>query len=86
MLVALLLIGAMSLISLRMESYRLPDHYYFLNDYALSQSEAIKEKRGLVFSDGISFNPMGHINMARTIDFGKKKVTLNLGSGYALIR
>lgn len=86
MLVCILFLSLMCLVTLRFKGYKAPDHYYFLNEYMLAQSEAIKEKQGSSFEKGIYFNSMGHINMARTVEFENQKVTLNLGTGYALIK
>ncbi len=86
MLICLMMISALSLVSLRLNRIHQNDHYYFLNDCMLEQSKAMRDRREHAFREGIRFNSMGHINMARTISFHEKKITLNLGSGYALIR
>ena len=44
MLVCILFLSLMCLVTLRFKGYKAPDHYYFLNEYMLAQSEAIKEK------------------------------------------
>ena len=86
MLVCMMMISSLSLLTLRIgHSCRL-DHYYFLNECMLKQSEALKFREESAFKEGIRFNSMGHINMARTIQFYEKKITLNLGSGYALVK
>ena len=86
MLACMAMLCAFTLLSLRFRPYIVPEHYYFLNDYMLMQSEAIRQRSAVVYEAGIGFNSMGHINMARTVDFEKKKITFNLGSGYALIK
>ena len=53
MLVCILFLSLMCLVTLRFKGYKAPDHYYFLNEYMLAQSEAIKEKEGSSFEKGI---------------------------------
>ena len=86
MLIGIMMIASLSLVYLNYRKQINLDHYYFLNDYLLVQSEAIREKRDLSFEKGIRFNSMGHIDLARTIEFPKKRITLNLGNGYVLIK
>ena len=52
----------------------------------IGKSEAILNKTAVTYEKGISFNSMGHINLARTIEFGNHRYTLNLGSGYILVK
>ena len=86
MLVCILMLSSFLMISL--SKIREPDvkHYYFLDDLCLLQSEAILNKTVVTYEKGISFNSMGHINLARTIEFGDHRYTLNLGSGYILVK
>ena len=86
MLICLMMIASLSLLVLSFHGYQVPEHYYFLNDLMLSQSEALLQRREQTFQNGIRYNSMGHIDMARTLEFGKQKITLNLGSGYALVK
>ena len=86
MLVCLLMISSLMIVGLnKAESPDVSD-YYFLNDYLLKQSEAIAGHCAIAFEEGIVFNSMGHINMARTMRFNKRCYTLNLGSGYVLVK
>ena len=86
MLIGIMMIASLSLVYINYRKQPDLDHYFFLNDYLLIQSEAIKEKRDMSYERGIRFNSMGHIDLASTIEFGRKKITLNLGNGYALIK
>ena len=86
MLLCLLLLSAFTLLSLSFYHPLNVDHYYFLNDYMLKQSESIRDNTYVYFEQGITFNSMGHVNLARTIRFDRKNITINLGSGYALVR
>ena len=86
MLICLMMIASLSLLGLSFHGYLVPEHYYFLNDLMLSQSEALLQRREQTFQNGIRYNSMGHIDMARTLEFSKQKITLNLGSGYALVK
>ncbi len=86
MLICLMMVSSFSMLSLRLSRLRQPDCYYFLNECMLEQSEAMKLRSDRVFKEGIRFNSMGHINMARTVQFYEKKITLNLGNGYALVK
>ncbi len=86
MLIGIVMIASLSIVCLG--RYRQPqtDHYYFLNDYHLVQSEAMKQRKEMNAGQGVRFNSMGHIDLARTLRFGNKEITLNLGNGYALIK
>ena len=86
MLIGLLFLSVMLSVSLRPRVDLNLEHYYFLNDYVLTQSEAIKEKQYRPYEQGIYFNSMGHIDLARTVEFGNHRFTLNLGNGYVLIK
>ena len=86
MLVCILMLSAVGLLSLSFRSKLSLDHYRFLNEAMLKQSEAIRERRTVTYEQGISYNSMGRINMARTVHFERKKITFNLSSGYAFIK
>ncbi|MBQ6334096.1 MAG: prepilin-type N-terminal cleavage/methylation domain-containing protein [Erysipelotrichaceae bacterium] len=86
MLVGLLLISSMLVLSISHVNKPQAEQYYFLNGYLLAQSQAISEKRVVTYEKGISFNSMGHIDLARTVEFGYHVYTLNLGSGYVLVK
>ena len=83
MLVCMCIISAFLLVSISNTKNLNLDHYYFLNDYVLTQSEAIKNKEDTNYKKGIYFNSMGHVNQAKTIDFYNHKVIVHLGNGYA---
>lgn len=83
MLICICLISTLMLLTISNTNNLNLDHYYFLNDYLLSQSKAILRKDDLSIGKGITFNSMGHINQARTIEFGNHKAILHLGNGYA---
>ena len=82
----MMMISSLSLLSLRLTRISPADHYFFLNECMLEQSKAMRFRRERTFREGIRFNSMGHINMAKTVVFHEKKITLNLGSGYALLK
>ena len=86
MLITVLIIASLVLVSVNRRKQPDLERYRFLNDYLLLQSQAIREKRAKAYENGIRFNSMGHIDMARTVSFSSGKITLNLGNGYALIR
>ncbi len=81
----LFIIASFSLISLRKYSRLDLQGYYFLNDYLSTQADTMLHRRPSVFANGISFNEMGHVNMGRTISFGRHEVIIHLGNGYATI-
>lgn len=83
MLVCLIIISGLMLVSLRNTNNINLDHYYFLNEYALKQSEAMLNKEDESIGNGVSFNSMGRVNQARTIEFNNHKVIIHLGNGYA---
>lgn len=82
MLICLTVISCLLLISLRNVHSLDLEHYSFLNEYLIKQSEAILYKNNVDVSGNIYFNSMGHVNMARTVDKGKHKVIIHLGNGY----
>lgn len=62
------------------------EHYSFLNEYLLTQTEATLDKEDKDIGHGIYFNSMGHVNQAKTIEFDKHDVIVHLGNGYATIK
>ena len=85
MLAVLFIIASFSLISLRKYSRLDLEAYYFLNDYLTVQADALLKRKPSGFEKGISFNEMGHVNMGRTVSFGRHDVIIHLGNGYATI-
>lgn len=83
MLASLLIISVLMLVSLNKTSNINTEHYYFLNNYLLTQSEAMLNKKSDSVGHGVYFNSMGRVNQARTIDFNRHKVIIHLGNGYA---
>ena len=57
-------------------------YYSYLNEYVLRQSEAMRDRKSVIYEKGVSFNSMGHVNQGRTIDFLRHKVIVHLGNGY----
>ena len=83
MLICMVIVSAFSLLSISSTKELNLEHYYFLNDYVLAQSKAIKDKEDVSVGKGIYFNSMGHVNQAKTIDFKNHQVIIHLGNGYA---
>lgn len=83
MLVCICIISALTILSISNISRLNLEHYDFLNDYVLKQSQALLSRENVDVSKGIYFNNMGHINQARTIDFNNHSVIIHLGNGYA---
>ena len=86
MLICLMIISSISLLALNYHKVLELDHFNFLNEYLIRQSEAISTKKPSIYEKGITFNEMGHVNQARTINFGKYDVIIHLGNGYATYR
>lgn len=86
MLACICIISAFMLVSISNTNNLNLDHYYFLNDYLCSQSEAILNKEDVAVGYGLYFNNMGHISQAKTIDFLNHQVVIHLGTGYATIK
>ncbi len=86
MLFCLLVICGMLLIGLNHSSELKLDHYYFLNDYHLIQSEAILSRQNRNYEHGVNFNSMGHVYQGATIPFSRHAVIIHLGNGYATLR
>ena len=86
LLLSLMVITGMLLIGLNFaHEFRL-DHYYFLSEYNLIQSEAMLKRQSRVYEHGVSFNSMGHVFQGKTIPFSRHEVVVHLGNGYAFIR
>ena len=83
MLVCICILSAFTLLSTSNFTDLNLDHYYFINNYCLDQSRAMLDKESIDVGKGVYFNAMGHVNQARTIDFGKHQVIIHLGNGYA---
>ena len=81
-LAGLCIICALTLISMGRVSMTDLSYYGYLNEYVLKQSEAMRDRRSVVYEKGVSFNSMGHVNQGRTIDFLRHKVIVHLGNGY----
>ena len=86
LLVCLFIISIMSYLTLRIKDISSFEHYDFLNDYLIRQSETIMNKTSDSYIYGISFNEMGHVNQGRTISFDNHEVIIHLGNGYATYR
>lgn len=83
MIVCMCVICAFMLLSINNVKSVNFEYCYFLNDYLLKQSMAILNKEKVSIEHGVSFNSMGHVNQARTIDFNNHSVIIHLGNGYA---
>lgn len=83
MLICMVIISTLMILAISNTNDLNLDHYYFLNEYLLSQSEAILKKTNVFIGKGVSFNNMGHVNQARTIDFKNHQIIVHLGNGYA---
>lgn len=83
MLICIVIISTLMILAISNTNDLNLDHYYFLNEYLLSQSEAILKKTNVSIGKGVSFNNMGHVNQARTIDFKNHQIIVHLGNGYA---
>lgn len=82
MLVCLCIVSALLMVSIRKTGILSVEHYSYLNNYLLIQSKAILNKEYIPYEKGVTFNSMGHVNQARTIDFKNHKVIIHLGNGY----
>lgn len=85
-LLSLMIICAVGLISLSFNPSLNLEHYYFMNDYLITMAESLSEKKENSFRKGVYINSMGHVKQAKTIDFGRHKVIIHLGNGYASIK
>ncbi len=85
MLLSMLVICGMLLLNISRHSSLKLDHYYYASDYLLLQSEAMLERKQKYLDKGVRFNSMGHIDLARTIDFGQHQVIVHLGNGYVFV-
>ena len=58
------------------------EHYYFMNDYLLKQSDSMRSCSHSSIDKNVGFNSMGRTSNAQTINFPKRKVIVHLGNGY----
>ncbi len=86
LLIVLFIISTMSLLAVNHHHSVETGHFDFLNRYLLTQSEAILGRKSETCAGGVWFNEMGHVNMGRTISFGRHEVVIHLGNGYATYR
>lgn len=85
LLECLLVIYILSVFSLLILNYH-PAHQekevnVFLNKYLCLQTKALTHYQHLKLLPNITFNEKGHVNLARTLMFGKHKLKIYLGSG-----
>ena len=82
MLLSMFIVSSFMLLILR--SYKDLDfaHYYFMNDYLLSQSNAMKNNRKEYIDYGLNFNGSGHINISKTIRINNHDIIVHLATGY----
>jgi len=84
-LASICIISAFMLLSISNTNRLNLDHYDFMNNYLLTQTEAIVTKQEQNYTNGVHFNSMGHINQARTINFENHNVIVHLGNGYVTL-
>lgn len=56
-------------------------HLHFLNQYFSLQCKSITQREDN-YLNGIHFNKEGHVDKARTLNFGKHTVIVHLGNGF----
>lgn len=65
------------------------EHYYFMDDYLVTQSEAMADNRDYLFENNynykgsfpIRFTKNGRVNNAQSLMFERAKVIIRLGNG-----
>lgn len=64
--------------------------YRFPDEYLLKQSEALCRRKQTVYEDDagntVIFNRSGNVRSARTLNFGKRKIVIELGGGRLVFR
>ena len=86
LLLGILILGIMTLLTMGHRVHSDPEHIYFMNEYLLTQSEALTQRVSCFYEKGITFNSMGHVNMGMTLHFGNHEIIVHLGNGYATLR
>lgn len=81
-LISIAIIATLMLLTLRNYHGINLDHYLFIHNYIETKSLAIKDYEKMAYESGISFNSMGHVNMARTVEVNNHKIIIHLGNGY----
>ena len=81
-LVILLIVTSLTLISLTNYNELSLEQFYLMNDYCYNQSLAIKNTERISLNNEISFNELGHVNRAKTININGHKIVIHLGNGY----
>lgn len=80
MLLMVVLIVFMSVCYQRL-SNRNFDEYKFIHRYLYTQSKAFNLRQKIAFQHQISFNALGNINQAKTINIDNKQIILRIGNG-----
>ena len=86
LLVSIMVICGVCLIALSFNPVLNLDHYYYMNEYLETLCESLTEKVTNSYKGGIFFNSMGHVYQGKTVDFGRHKVIVHLGNGYATVK
>lgn len=81
-LLSLIIVLSITIVSISKYKEMNLEQYYFMNDYLLLQSESLKDYCDNDYQQGISFNQMGHVNRAKTIDINNHSIVIHLGNGY----
>ncbi len=83
MLLTMMLISSLSLLALKNYSFIDLSHLDFLNDYLISQNEALTNRQTIALNNhDIYFYPSGRVNRANTIKINNHKIIIHLGNGH----
>lgn len=83
LLAGMCVVSGLLIISISNTNHLNLDHYSYMNNYVLTQSQAMLDKQTTKYDKGVYFNSMGHVNQAKTIKFINHEVIIHLGNGYA---
>lgn len=83
MMLTLMILAAMCTLVLKKETNVDTDYLSFINNYLDKQAYSLTNyQRQEILEENITFNKLGHINKANTINKGNHKIIIHIGNGY----
>lgn len=83
MLLVLMMMASMCTLILKKDTKIDTDYLSFINNYLNKQSYSLTNyERSELLEENITFNKLGHINGAKTINKGNHDVIVHIGNGY----
>ena len=81
-LLTVLLVAMMSVLAISFFEKPEFDHYFFMNDFLRAQSRSLAFHQREDLNEGLHFTADGHINLGKTLNYGKHNVIVHIGNGF----